>query len=66
VHSLWAKCPEEYVLASFEYGQEMTASVQKDNVIGMQFHPEKSQKIGLMAIKSFLDWAESYINTRRL
>lgn len=66
VHSLWAKCPEEFVLASFEYGQEMTASVQKDNVIGMQFHPEKSQKNGLMAIKSFLDWAEVYISDRRL
>jgi len=65
VHSLWAKCPEEFVLASFEYGQEMTASVQKDNVIGMQFHPEKSQKNGLMAMKSFLDWAEAYISARR-
>lgn len=64
VHSLWAKCPEEFVLASFEYGPEMTASVQKDNVIGMQFHPEKSQKNGLTAIKSFLDWAETYIISR--
>ena len=65
VHSLWAKCPDEFVLASFDYGQEMTASVQKDNVIGMQFHPEKSQKNGILAIKSFLDWAETYISTRR-
>lgn len=65
VHSLWAKCPEEFVIATFNYGQEMTASVQNDNVIGMQFHPEKSQKNGLRAIKSFLNWADNYITARR-
>jgi glutamine amidotransferase len=59
VHSLWVNCPEEYKLAVFDYGVEMTASVQKDNVFGMQFHPEKSQKNGLAAMKSFLDWAQT-------
>lgn len=58
VHSLWVNCPEEYKLSTFEYGVEMTAAVQKDNVVGMQFHPEKSQKNGLAAMKSFLDWAQ--------
>lgn len=61
VHSLWVNCPEKYKLATFEYGLEMTASVQKDNVVGMQFHPEKSQKNGLAAIKSFLSWAQRQI-----
>ncbi len=58
VHSLWVNCPEECKLATFDYGIKMTASVQKDNVVGMQFHPEKSQKNGLAAMKSFLDWAQ--------
>jgi len=59
VHSLWVNCPDEYKLATFDYVVEMTASVQKDNVVGMQFHPEKSQKNGLAAMKSFLDYAQA-------
>lgn len=58
VHSLHAVCDEKYILAKFEYGSEMVAAVKNENVIGMQFHPEKSQKNGLAAMKSFLDWAE--------
>jgi len=58
VHSLWVNCPEKYKLATFEYGIEMTASVQYKNIIGMQFHPEKSQRNGLEAIRSFLDWVK--------
>lgn len=60
VHSLYARCEDQYILAKFEYGDQLTAAVQKDNVVGMQFHPEKSQKIGLGAMKSFLDWAQAY------
>lgn len=58
VHSLHAVCDDKYILAKFEYGEEMVAAVKNENVIGMQFHPEKSQKNGLAAIKSFLNWAE--------
>lgn len=58
VHSLWVNCPAQYQLATFGYGIEMTAAVQNENVIGMQFHPEKSQKNGLEAMKSFLNWAQ--------
>lgn len=57
VHSYHAVCPDEYVIASFDYGREFTAAVQKENVVGMQFHPEKSQKNGLAALKSFIEWA---------
>ena len=60
VHSLYAQCDSQYVLACFDYGEEITAAVQNDNVIGMQFHPEKSQKTGLLAMKNFLDWAQLY------
>ena len=58
VHSLCVNCPEEYILADCEYGERITAAVQKDNIVGMQFHPEKSQKNGLIVLKKFLDWAE--------
>ena len=36
-----------------EYGKELTASVEKDNVYGCQFHPEKSGKVGLSILKAF-------------
>ncbi len=59
VHSLWVNCSQEHKLATFDYGIEMTASVQSNNVVGMQFHPEKSQKNGLIAIRAFLGWAQA-------
>ncbi|WP_108259106.1 imidazole glycerol phosphate synthase subunit HisH [Mangrovicoccus ximenensis] len=43
-------------LAHVEYGGEVTAIVAKDNVIGLQFHPEKSQAPGLRMIANFLGW----------
>lgn len=58
VHSLHANCDQEFILAEFEYGEKMVAAVKNDNVVGMQFHPEKSQKNGLQAMQSFLSWAE--------
>jgi glutamine amidotransferase len=61
VHSLHAVCDERYVLAKFDYGGLMTAAVKNDNVIGMQFHPEKSQKNGLAALHSFFQWAQMCI-----
>lgn len=58
VHSLHVTCDDQYILAKFDYGGLMTAAVIKDNVVGMQFHPEKSQKNGLLALSSFFKWAE--------
>ena len=44
-------------LAYCNYGEEITAIVGRDNIIGTQFHPEKSQSAGLRLIGNFLKWA---------
>ena len=58
VHSyhLAAAHPED-VIATTDYGGPMTAFVARDNKAGAQFHPEKSQKLGLDLIANFLRWA---------
>ena len=45
-----------HVLATVDYGGPVTAMVGRDNMIGTQFHPEKSQETGLQLIKNFLRW----------
>lgn len=55
VHSFYgAKC-DESVSATAEYGAELTASVEKGNVYGCQFHPEKSGEVGLKILKAFCE-----------
>jgi glutamine amidotransferase len=57
VHSyqLYAANPET-VVATADYGGPVTAVVARDNIVGTQFHPEKSQTLGLMLIANFLKW----------
>ncbi|MGC2409473.1 MAG: imidazole glycerol phosphate synthase subunit HisH [Methyloceanibacter sp.] len=47
---------EEALVASTDYGGPITAFVAKNNMVGTQFHPEKSQKLGLALIANFLRW----------
>ena len=55
VHSFSAVECEESLLATVEYGEEITACVGKDNVFGCQFHPEKSSNTGLQILRAFCE-----------
>jgi glutamine amidotransferase len=57
VHSFEIRCENpRHVLATTEYGATLTAVVGRDNLVGTQFHPEKSQATGLRLISNFLRW----------
>ena len=53
VHSYFATGCEDSLAASTEYGKWLTAAVEKDNVFGCQFHPEKSGEVGLDILRAF-------------
>ena len=53
VHSFYAADCDDSLVATTEYGREMTAVVAKDNVMGCQFHPEKSGSVGLKILQAF-------------
>ncbi len=56
VHSYFCEpARAEDVLATAEYGGDFAAIVGRDNVLGVQFHPEKSQEVGLKMVKNFVD-----------
>jgi len=47
---------KDCVVATANYGNKITAAIAKDNIFGTQFHPEKSQKNGLIILENFLKW----------
>ena len=57
VHSYELKAAQPAdLVAQADYGGPLTAIVGRDNMVGTQFHPEKSQKLGLRLIANFLKW----------
>lgn len=57
VHSFMVQCKNhKHVLATTEYGEKIPAIIGRDNIIGMQFHPEKSHNAGLRLLSRFLKW----------
>lgn len=57
VHSYVVHCKDKtHVLARCAYGKEFAAVIGRDNIVGVQFHPEKSQETGLRLISDFMHW----------
>lgn len=57
VHSYYYQGAEpSHVLADVDYGVPIAAAIGRDNLFGTQFHPEKSQSVGLRLISNFLEW----------
>lgn len=54
-HSYHYQCDSAFVTAECEYGIPLTAAIQKENIHGVQFHPEKSQKNGLRLFRGFFN-----------
>ena len=57
VHSFYLQCDQNQdVEATCDYGQTVTAAIKKNNIFASQFHPEKSQDLGLKVLENFLSW----------
>ena len=58
VHSYQLKTAKrDDLVAQADYGGPLTAAVGRENMVGTQFHPEKSQRLGLALIANFLKWS---------
>ena len=55
VHSYYGADCAESVIATTEYSAELTAAVRNKNVCGVQFHPEKSERVGLAILRAFCE-----------
>jgi len=65
VHSyLCEPARAEDAIATTDYGGDFAAIVGRDNVLGVQFHPEKSQAVGLRMVKSFVDFVGRHGSNR--
>jgi glutamine amidotransferase len=54
VHSYYCDAPDDVIVASCDYGREFAAVVGRGRVVGVQFHPEKSQEVGLRMVEAFV------------
>jgi imidazole glycerol-phosphate synthase subunit HisH len=65
VHSYYCDAPEDVVIATSDYGRDFAAIAGRDNVLGVQFHPEKSQAVGLAMVESFVRYVAARQPQRR-
>jgi glutamine amidotransferase len=54
VHSYYCDAPDDVVIAVSDYGHDFPAIVGRGNILGLQFHPEKSQAVGLRLVRNFV------------
>ena len=64
VHSYYADCPRDIVTAGVDYSVFIPSIVQQNNVVGMQFHPEKSSDVDLNLLKDFRKMVQAYVDSR--
>jgi len=55
VHSYYVERNDSYTIAAANYGFDFSAAVRKDNILGVQFHPEKSHKFGMKLLQNFVE-----------
>ncbi|MBU0758595.1 MAG: imidazole glycerol phosphate synthase subunit HisH, partial [Nanoarchaeota archaeon] len=60
-HSYHFVCEDKFVAATCNYGEEMVAAVQKDNILGVQFHPEKSHNNGLKLLRGYFNYMQKQV-----
>ena len=56
VHSYYVEADQSVTAGLTSYGLDYASAIWKDNVVAVQFHPEKSQKVGLQMLKNFGEW----------
>lgn len=54
VHTYHVRCAPEVVAAHTQYGRPFVSAIEKDNIVGVQFHPEKSQRAGMAVLRNFM------------
>jgi imidazole glycerol-phosphate synthase subunit HisH len=63
-HSYHFVCEEKFVNSTCDYGKRLIVGVQKENIFGVQFHPEKSQLDGFRLFKGFFEYVKSQFKHR--
>jgi glutamine amidotransferase len=59
VHSFYFKAYEDVITSITDYGNNFVSSIQKENIYAFQFHPEKSQSVGLKILENFVNLERS-------